>query len=87
MSMKIRSLNAVSFVAGFATCALVGAAVLASPQWQAAEPAAAAVLQAQVAKYQPGTGEGGAQVRRARNEALGQGTGGAELVQPCPRCR
>ena len=71
MSMKIRSLNAVSFVAGFATCALVGAAV----------------LQAQVAKYQPGTGEGGAQVRRARNEALGQGTGGAELVQPCPRCR
>ena len=87
MSMKLNSLNAISFVAGFATCALGGAAVLASPRWQEPEQVAAATQVAQLAKFQPGGGEGSVQVRRARNDAMGQTGTPAEMLQACPRCR
>lgn len=87
MFVKMNSLNAVSFVAGFATCALVGAAVLASPQWQETNSFLSSTQVAQLAKYQPGLGEGSVQVRRARNDAMGQTATPAEMLQACPRCR
>jgi hypothetical protein len=87
MSMKINSLNTVSFIAGFATCALVAAAVVANPRWTTTESAPTMTPVAQLAKYQPGTGEGAAQVRRARNEAMGRAAAESELVEACPRCR
>jgi hypothetical protein len=87
MSVKTKSLNAISFVAGFATCALVGAAVLAGPQWQGADQEAVTVQSVQVAKYQPGVGEVVVQERRARNDAMGQMVAPDEMMQACPRCR
>ncbi len=87
MSAQINSLNAVSFVAGFAACGLLAAAVMASPQRGTTAQMAAVAPVAQVAKYQPVTGEGVAQVRRARNETMGQSAAPAELMESCPRCR
>lgn len=87
MSVKTKSLNAISFVAGFATCALVGAAVLASPQWQGTDQETGPAQAVQVAKYQPGVGEGAVQERRARNGAMGQMAAPNEMMQACPRCR
>ena len=51
MSAQINSFNAVSFVAGFAACGLLAAAVMASPQRGTTAQMAAVAPVAQVAKF------------------------------------
>ena len=58
-----------------------------SPLSTSVEPGLDVAQAAQIARYQPATGEPSPPIRRARNEALGEPAFDDLTSQTCPRCR